>query len=363
MKLTVDIKLLPNTEQAQILTETLKLANRACNYISEKAWQAKTFRQFDLHKLCYADIRERFSLTAQMAVRCIAKVADAYKRDKKTQRTFREYSAQPYDARIFRFCKNGQAINLWTIAGRFELQFVCGESQREMLKQAKGEVDLIYRKQTQQWFLYCTVDVQEEVENLVSEYLGVDLGVVNIVVDSEGEKFSGAKVDSKRAWYAERKAKLQPVGTKASKRRLRKLSGRQKRFQSWTNHKISKHLVKKAKRNGCGLALEDLNGIRKRIKANKSQKARLHNWSFYQLREFISYKAKLAGVPMVLVNPRNTSRTCPTCGHCDKKNRKTQERFTCVVCGHSDNADYVGAINIAKAAVNRPNVLESRVQA
>jgi len=363
LKLVADIKLCPNEEQSKILCETLKLANKACNYISEKAWQTKKFRQFDLHKICYADVRERFSLTAQTAVRCIGKVADAYKLDKKTMRQFREYAAQPYDARIFRFCNSGQTINIWTIAGRIEIPFVCGAQQREMLKRQKGEVDLVYRKQTRQWFLCCTVDVEENPIQETNEFLGIDLGVVNIAVDSTGEKFSGRAVDAKREWYARRKARLQPVGTKAAKRRLRKLSGRQKRFQSWTNHNISKHLVSKAKCNGCGIALEDLKGIRERIKARKSQKAKLHNWSFFKLRQYFEYKAKLAGVRIVYVDPRNTSRTCPDCGHCAKENRKTQNVFTCVVCGHSSNADYVGAINIARAAVNQPNVLESRVQA
>jgi hypothetical protein len=75
------------------------------------------------------------------------------------------------------------------------------------------------------------------------------------------------------------------------------------------------------------------------------------------LRQFIEYKAALAGVPVVAVDPRNTSRTCPCCGHADKANRKTQDQFLCMDCGYSGLADHIAAWNIARrAAVNPPYV-------
>ncbi|MFB3131144.1 MAG: RNA-guided endonuclease InsQ/TnpB family protein [Rhodothermales bacterium] len=120
---------------------------------------------------------------------------------------------------------------------------------------------------------------------------------------------------------------------------------------------ISKWLVEKAKDTGCAIALEELSGIRKRTTVRKSQRARHHSWSFFQLRSFIEYKAKRAGVPVVLVDPRNTSRTCSACGHCEKKNRKSQSEFVCRACGHSMNADWNAALNIgARGAFNLPMV-------
>ena len=80
-------------------------------------------------------------------------------------------------------------------------------------------------------------------------------------------------------------------------------------------------------------------------------------WAFFQLRSFLAYKGALAGVPVVVVNPRNTSRTCPSCDYIDKANRRSQSEFCCKSCGFSDHADHVGAINIARrAVVNRPIV-------
>ena len=101
-------------------------------------------------------------------------------------------------------------------------------------------------------------------------------------------------------------------------------------------------------------AVEDLSGIRDEVTARKAQRNRLHNWSFGQLRSFVSYKSLMYGVDLHVVDPRNTSRTCPECGCVDKKNRKTQETFSCIVCGYIAMADYVAARNIAKVVVNRP---------
>ena len=134
------------------------------------------------------------------------------------------------------------------------------------------------------------------------------------------------------------------------------MSGRQRRFQTWTNHNISKRIVGKAKALGVGIALEDLNGIRTRVEDTVSRKfrCRFGNWAFAQLRTFVEYKAQLAGVPVVTVDPRNTSRTCNACGHCEKANRKSQSEFSCKACGHESNADLNAARNIRAWAAGNP---------
>lgn len=118
-----------------------------------------------------------------------------------------------------------------------------------------------------------------------------------------------------------------------------------------------KAIVQTAERTSRGIALEDLNGIRARVTARRRQRARLANWPFRQLRSFVAYKARLAGVPVVYVDPRNTSRTCPECGCIDKANRPNQATFSCVSCGYSAAADHNAARMIrARAAVRQPMV-------
>ena len=353
MKLVANLKLKPTPEQEKMLMDTLVRCNDACNWLSERAFQAKIFRQYDLHKLCYHDLRAKFEITAQVAVRCIAKVADAYKIDQKSMRTFRKHSAQPYDDRILRFCAN-DIVSLWVLSGREKISYACGDHQRKLLEHRKGEVDLMYVRG--KWYLAAVCDFDDPKLLTTKGILGVDFGIVNIATDSLGNQYSGAAIESKREHYAKRRATLQRVGTRAAKRRLRKMSGKQQRFQKHENHCISKAIVSTAERSCLGIALEDLTHIRTQVKARKKQRNRLHNWGFSQLRSFVEYKAKRAGVPVVIVDPRNTSRQCGACGHIDKRNRKTQSEFLCVVCGHSNNADRNAAGNISRKGsfVNLP---------
>jgi IS605 OrfB family transposase len=152
------------------------------------------------------------------------------------------------------------------------------------------------------------------------------------------------------------RAKLQKKGTKAARRLLKKRRRRETRMANHVNHVISKKIVKKAKDSGLGIAIEDLQGIRDRVTVRKSQRQQLSSWSFHDLQTKIIYKARLAGVSVVLVDPRNTSKTCQICGLVDKANRKSQDQFLCVSCGFASQADHNAAVNIGRrAAVNRPD--------
>jgi IS605 OrfB family transposase len=147
------------------------------------------------------------------------------------------------------------------------------------------------------------------------------------------------------------------VNTKNAKRRLRQMRHRESRFQSDTNHVISKQLVQKAAAARKAIALEDLSGIRERTTVQRAHRYERHAWAFFQLRQYITYKAAQAGILVRLVDPRNTSRTCSVCGHCERANRRSQESFLCQRRGFATNADYNAARNISRkewAAVNRP---------
>ena len=361
MKLVAAVKLLPTPSQAACLTATLARCNEAATWLAAAGLWAETFRQYDLHKMAYGALRADFGLTAQAAVRTIAKVADAYKVSRKTAPAFRPDAAQPYDDRILRFVRDGAAVSLWTLQGRMVIPVVMGEHQRRLMAYRKGEVDLCLVRG--KWYLAATCDVPETDEFEAEDWLGVDLGIVALASDSDGRIYTGADVERVRRKLARRKAGLQKRGTKAAKRRLRKLAGKEARFRRHTNHVLSKAIVQTAERSGRGVAIEELSGLRSRVKAPRSQRSRLHSWGFHQLRSFLGYKAKRAGVPLVCVDPRNTSRQCAVCGCIDKKNRPDQATFSCIACGHMAQADLNAAANIrsramaARAAVTPPAVL------
>jgi putative transposase len=363
MKLTAKVKLQPTDAQADSLMRTLETANEACNYISEVAWNAKTFGQFQIHKLVYADVRAKFGLSSQLTVRCIAKVTDAYKPRPEGSRpgarkttskgppTFKPHGAVPYDDRILYWQTDNQVVSIWTLDGRQRMGYLVGDKQRQMLDYRSGESDLIYNKQKDCFYLLATCDIPDPDGAQVDDFLGVDLGEKNIATTSDGEIHTSETIERNRLNHQRMRDELQSKGTKSTRRKLNKLRGRQRRFQTDINHQISKRLVADAKRTKRGIALEDLTHIRQRTRVKgKEQRAKRSNWSFAQLRAFIEYKAKMAGIPVAVVDPAYTSQRCFECGHIEKANRKTQGEFLCCSCGHTAHADVNAAKNISGLA-------------
>lgn len=355
MKLTVQVKLLPSKEQSEALKETLRASNAAANEISGIAWEYRKFGQYSLHKLAYYPVRESSGLSSQMVIRAVSKVADAYKlRGKKRKRTFKPFGAIAYDDRILRWRE--EDVSIWTVVGRQTIPFVCGERTAQMLKSRQGESDLLYRNG--KWFLLATVNIEEPPPGTPEDWIGVDLGITNIATDSNGETYSGSQLKGLRHRYERVRFRLQSKGTKSAKRRAKKRRQKERRMSGNVNHTIAKRIVSKAQRTKkTGIALEELSGIRGRVRVRRRQRRTMHSWSFDQLRQFVAYKAALAGVLVVFVDPRNTSRECPECGHTDKRNRPNRDTFRCESCGCSGAADHiVAAVNIgSRAQVNAPN--------
>lgn len=259
----------------------------------------------------------------------------------------------------------GDAFSILTLTDRERIPFICGEYQRRLLDYAKGESDIIYRDG--QFFVMLGVEVPEAGMIQVSDFIGVDMGVANIATTSDGTNYSGDVIELVRQRKFIRTRSLQRMTKRTKKRRTRRNArralqygrNRESRFKRDVNHCISKAIIREAQGTKRGVAIEDLNGIRARTRFRKGQRARMSGWAFGQLRTFIEYKGKLAGVPVVSVNPKNTSRTCSECGHCDEKNRPSQAEFRCLACGFAAHADSNAAQNIrAKALADAPQVAE-----
>jgi len=358
MKLTTAVRLLPSNEQADALRSTLRRSNAASNYVSELAWEKRVFGKHALQKLCYHEVKARFGLKAQAAIQAVRKVADSYRPDKKRQRAYRQYGSIAYDDRILSWKPEASEVSIWTVAGREKMPFACDERARQMLETRRGESDLLYRDG--KFFLLAVVEVEEPRPREPGEWIGVDLGIVHLATDSDGETHTSEKVDRSRKRYERIRSNLQAAGTKSAKRHLRRLAKRERRMKRDANHVISKRLVSKAAESDRGIALEDLTGIRSRSTVGtRSQRSRHTKWAFSELRAFVEYKARLAGVAVRTVDPRNTSRTCSRCGHCEKTNRKTRDDFLCKSCGFEAAADYNAAINIGRGGFMRPDAAES----
>jgi putative transposase len=189
--------------------------------------------------------------------------------------------------------------------------------------------------------------------------IGVDFGRRDIAVTSEGENWSGQDIQQVRDRFSKVRASLQSKaskGTRSTRRRarqiLQRLSGRERRYQQWLNHQISKTIVQQAKTLNAVIAVEDLTGIRERTNQqprSKTERRRSNSWAFYQLRLFIFYKAIQAGVEMIAVNPAYTSQTCHHCLHIHPergKSYRSGKSFKCGHCGWIGDADLNGSLMI-----------------
>ena len=341
--------------------------NAACNAISKIAFENKTFGKTMLQRLCYYQIRKKFKLSSQMVIRAIGKVCESYsgknKRDK--LHNFKPHGAIVYDDRILTV-KSIDTVSILTLDGRILVPMSVCEYHARILNHAlkvRGQTDLgcIDGK----FYLFLVAECADELENTSDSFLGVDLGIAKIATTSDGKIYSGSKVKNIRRRYFRLRQRLQAKGTKSAKRKLKQRRRKESRFATDVNHCISKKLVEVAKGTQRAIVLEDLKGIRERVKKGtrktvcKTMRQALSSWSFYQLRQFIEYKARAAGVLVIYVDPRNTSRTCSKCGHVDKKSRKDQEHFVCTSCGHAMNADINAALNISRrgAEVIQPNAV------
>lgn len=382
VKITAQVKLLPaSAHDADALVATLRACNRAANHTSEVAFAKDLKRRNGLQKEVYYRLKADYDLGAQPAVRVVTKVCDAYatlaahikagnlgragaKRRVRAESKpirFRDDAAQPFDDRILTWNLDARTVSIWTVAGRIKhIRFVCSPEALKLLASRKGESDLVMRDGM--FFLNATIDLPEPELYQPQGFLGVDLGIANIATTSDGEIMAGRRLNRYRKRHRDLRTKLQKKRTKSAKRALKRLRRREARHAAHTNHIIAKKIVATAERTSRGIALEDLSGIRQRVSARKDQRARLHSWAFAQLGAFVAYKARRAGVPVVHVDPRNTSRQCSQCWHTHRTNRVTQARFACRSCGIVLHADHNGSRNIRhradavwqRGAVNRP---------
>mgnify|MGYP001585179077 CR=1 FL=1 len=261
MKLTLRLHLLPTAEQHTALRDTMRLCNEAATYAAAKGFAAGVYGQVSLHHLAYYEIRERFGLSSQLAVRAIAKAVECFQRDKTVCPVFRADGAICYDQRVLSFHGLNSA-SLWAVGGRVEVPFLCGPYQQSRQGRIQGQADLVLRDGI--FYLLCTIDMPEDTPVEPQDVMGVDLGVVNLATTSDGTTHSGARVEACRTRYAKRRQRLQRAATvsqmdgkrpKNIRRALKRTAGKEARFHRDVNHCISKTLVATCKGTDRAIAL------------------------------------------------------------------------------------------------------------
>jgi len=128
MKLTLQTQLRPTSDQVAEPGKTMRAFNPAADWLAGEAFARKTANRMALQKLFHQTLRDRYGLSAQMAVRCIAQVSEACKRNKSRRPHFRPLAAIPYDQRMMSF-KGTDRVSRLTRSGRIRAPFVMGRCQ------------------------------------------------------------------------------------------------------------------------------------------------------------------------------------------------------------------------------------------
>jgi IS605 OrfB family transposase len=358
--LTIVCKLQPSDEQVQHLDDTLEAFAAACNWVHETV--PSRIRNKDcMQAMVYYEVRERFDLSANLAIQAIRRVAmnrKAAHTNKSKVQAFDAGSIQ-YDARIFSFRESDWTVSLTLLNGRERFAMCLANYQKGKLKGKSPKAAQLCRHRDGAYAVHIQLEEPTEPPAPSDKAIGVDLGRTDIAYTSRGKRWSGESIKRVRDHYSRMRAALErkaSKGTRSTRRRcrqlLRRLAGRERRFQRHVNHEISKDIVETARGEGSMVVLEDLSGIRERTNTeprSKTERRRSNSWAFYQLRLFIGYKANLASVPVVLHDPRYTSQMCHSCLHIGSRSGK---RFACQSCGYSGDADYNAAKNLETLGLN-----------
>jgi len=351
-KRTVSLKLLATPDQSVALSALASVFADACSAIVQHAVEHRCWNRVALHHLAYYPVRERFpSLGSQMVCQAVHRVADAYKtlkankgiaKDKPVPAINFNPTSVNFDKRTYSI--KGDVLSLFTLDGRAKVPFVCGRYQRNLLSSGiPKEAKLIVRKGV--WYFNLVLDIPDAAPSSGSGSMGVDVGENNLAATSTGKVWGGGQLRHNRDKYLANRRRLQANGSRAAKRKLRTISGRERRHVKHVNHEVSRSIVAEAVNSGAGeVRMEDLTNIRANIKAGKRVRTRLHRWAFRQLQDFVAYKARGAGLAVTFVDPAYTSKTCSVCGTIGAR---VKHLFSCATCGTRLHSDVNGARNIA----------------
>lgn len=222
-------------------------------------------------------------------------------------------------------------------------------------------------RQGKRWFVnVICVDIPQQVRPRTGAIVGLDRGITHLVADSDGGFVANPRhlqQSADRLSTAQQSLARKERGSNRRRKAAQRVARLHRKVADSRRdylHKVSRRLVDTYDM----IVLEDLRitnmtrSARGTIESpgrNVAAKAGLNRsindagWGVVQ--DMLEYKAEEAGVEVVLVNPRNTSRTCHQCGHAAAENRK-REAFLCGKCGHSAHADTNAARNILRLGLS-----------
>ena len=353
-----------------MLDTTIQEWKSACNISSRIGWEHGETRKTHLQSLAYDTISEETRLGSQHAILATHQAAAALDgveaiedldEHYKTSRPEFTSDTVKYDTRTMTLFDGG-SVSLSTVDGRIRCDLNLPDEedgyQHEYLTDDDWEVtESTLSKREGDYYLYLRFrklkpkkQVEAQGDDQDRTVLGVNLGTVNIATTSTAYFPSGRKLRHKHREFERIRGNLQQTGTQSAHRTIQQMSGRESRYVRDRLHQVANQILEEARTHDCEyIAFENLKHIRERAPPVKE----FHQWAHRQLVDLVEYKTEAEGISVELVDPKNTSRRCPECGHTSRGNRVRQAEFECESCGATQNVDYVGVKNVGWRYVRR----------
>ena len=362
MTVTAKIQISVDADSKVLLDETMSVYSDACNYVSDYVFRTHDLKQFSLNKVLYSTLREKFELKSQMAQSVFKTVIARYKTILENQKEWIQpsFKKPQYDLvwnRDYSLTQNCFSVN--TRNGRVKLPYFAEGMSKyfDHTIYKFGTAKLVNKHGKYFLHIPVTYDIEESNTSDICNVVGIDRGI-NFVVATYDSKHksgfvSGKKIKQKRAHYSKLRKELQMRQTPSARHRVKAIGQRENRWIQDVNHQVSKALVENNPKHTL-FVLEDLSGVRNATERVRTKDRYVSvSWSFYDLEQKLTYKAKQNQSTVIKVNPRYTSQCCPVCGHIEKANRDKKIRlFTCKNCGYKSNDDRIGAMNLYRLGIN-----------
>ena len=368
--LTLVVRIEPTAEQYKLLNDTAIAFASACNWINDNVNSNLTNRN-SIQAVCYSDVKSQFGLTSNHVIRACARVGANRLTAKQKRRKVKGFKPTSFDcdARTCRIIEDRYLVSISTTGKRVKAPMRVSNYHIGKLKGQNPTSAQVCKHLDGNFYIHIQLKSFAPTLQKTENVIGVDFGRRDIAVTSTGQSWSGKDINNTRDKYSRNRASLQKKasqGTRSRARRcreiLKRLSGRERRYQTWLNHNISSSIINEATATNSSIAIEELTGIRERTNSkprNKTERRRSNSWAFYQLRTFLEYKGIKEGINVIAVPPAYTSQTCHQCLHIHPikgKSYRSNKSFKCGNCGNQCDADFNGSkmIELWGASVTAP---------
>lgn len=350
---TLQLKLLPTKEQAQILKEMSSQYIKTINNLVEEMVESK-----QTTKKTSKDVQ--IDLPSAVKNQAIKDARSVFNKAKKNR-----FSVVPslkklvcvWNNQNYSFDSNSisMPLNIKGKSKKMPIKAIINDKdnriQRTLSENKLGTLRITQKKN--KWIAQIAITT-EPVFKSGTKIMGVDLGIkvpaVAVTDDDKVKFFGNGRMNKfkKRKFRSIRKN----VGQRKKIAALRNLNDKEQRYMKDQDHKISRSIVNFAIEHKISvIRLEQLANIRQTARTSRKNDKSLHTWSFYRLAQYIEYKANLSGIKVEFVNPSYTSQTCP---NCSKRNKAKDRTYKCK-CGFKRHRDIVGAMNIRYASMVNGN--------